>query len=185
MLETHGGRRGRFEFAHTHATASNRFEPEDRPRHLGAPRSHEPGDTEYFTATKLEAHVPRQTHSCEPLDLEDNLSGRPRRPREELVDVPADHRLHDRGGARVGDSPFINGTPVAQHREAVRNLPHLFEEVRDIDDREAALFEPADESKEFFDVRPRETARRLVEDENFGLQNQRAGNLDDLPGCER
>ncbi len=56
--------------------------------------------------------------------------------------------------------------------------------VRDVDDGDSPLGQPAHQLKDTFDFGLGQRARRLVEDEKSGVGADRAGNLNDLPLSE-
>ena len=72
------------------------------------------------------------------------------------------------------------GVPaVAEHGDAVGNLEHLVEVVRDVDDRDLLLLEPMDDAEDELRFLLGERRGRLVHDEDAGLAGERAGDLDD------
>ena len=85
-----------------------------------------------------------------------------------------------RSVGRVRGDPAADRFAVAQHGEAVADFADFFEEVRDVDDRDAPLAEPANEREESIDVTAREAARRFVEHEHAAFERDGAGDFDQL-----
>ena len=56
---------------------------------------------------------------------------------------------------------------VAEHDDAIRDLLHFFEEVRDIDDRQPARLQAADQPEQPLHVVVAQAARRLIEDQDM------------------
>ncbi len=83
------------------------------------------------------------------------------------------------GVGRAGD------LAVAQHRDAVGDREHLAELVGDEDDRLALVDEAADDGEELVDLAGRQYGRRLVEDQDVGLAEQRLDEFDPLLLADR
>ena len=72
------------------------------------------------------------------------------------------------------------GVPaVAEDGDAVGNLEDLVEVVRDVDDRDLLLLEPADDAEDELRLLLGQRGGRLVHDQDAGLAGERAGDLDD------
>ena len=82
-------------------------------------------------------------------------------------------------------SPVPTLRAVAQHGVAIGDLAHFLEEVADVDDRDAARREPADEREQPLDVGALEAARRLVHQQHARIAGERATDLDDLACRQR
>ncbi len=96
------------------------------------------------------------------------------------VEFVAEHRrdqLHpvERGGRILTDQ-----TAVAQHRHSVGDLVHLVEEVRDEQDRRAAVAQPAHHPEQFGDLVGVEAGRRFVEDQHPRRDRRRPRDRDQL-----
>ena len=76
-------------------------------------------------------------------------------------------------------------TAVAQDRDAVRDLVHLVDEVRDEDHRDSAPLEVAHDAEEQFGLIRVETRGRLVKDQNPRVLFERARDRDELPDGHR
>ena len=79
------------------------------------------------------------------------------------------------GGVHGGDPPA-----VLEHGDPVGEVEDLGEPVRDVQEADAALLEPAHERVEQLDLVVGERGGRLVHDEQPGVQGERLGDLDDL-----
>src|SRR5262249_6118103 len=82
----------------------------------------------------------------------------------------------------VGHGPPADAPAVAQHREGVGDLAHLLEEVGDVDDGYSPVAQPADEGEQPAGVLLGQGGGGLVEDEDADVEQQGAGDLDDLAG---
>ena len=69
---------------------------------------------------------------------------------------------------------------VAQHGDAVGQLHHLVDAVRDVDDRDAVGGELADDREQPPAFARRQRRGRLVHDQDASLDRQRLGDLDEL-----
>ena len=95
---------------------------------------------------------------------------------------------HERGEALLRRVLRVGGpddATVAQHGDAVGDLEHLAQLVRDEHDRLALVDEAADDAEELVDLARREHRGRLVEDEDVGLAEQRLQQLDALLLADR
>src|SRR4051812_43729968 len=66
-------------------------------------------------------------------------------------DVTSDHLPYDVGRAGRGDLGRADGLSIAQDGDAVAEAEDLVHFMRDVDDRDAAVLEVADEPEEAFD----------------------------------
>ena len=76
---------------------------------------------------------------------------------------------------------FRHALAVAQNHEIVGNLQQLLEEMTDIDDADAGIAQAADDLVQTFHLGDMQRRRRLVENENARILQQRARDLDQLP----
>ena len=103
----------------------------------------------------------------------------------ERGELLADHLLHEVDAQQLLGEVLPHELAVAEHREAVADLVHLVEEVRDEEDRDALLLQRADDAEELGDLVGVEARGRLVEDEHLRLHVDRAGDRDELLHRER
>lgn len=114
------------------------------------------------------------------LDLEDLLTRRHLRLRKHLLDVALDHKPGNRCGRRVPDRQGGDIKPVAQHGDLVAEFFDFVQIVRDIDDGDAFVAQPADQPEEDIGLAGHQGGRRLVEDQHLRLIEESAGDLHDL-----
>ena len=97
----------------------------------------------------------------------------------ELVERLADDQGNQllRGG--VGHPPFADQRSVAQNGDAIGDLEHLVEPMRDIDHADAARLERPQGVEQAVHLVGGKRGRRLVEDEDVGLHAQRARDRDE------
>src|SRR5713226_8552201 len=79
------------------------------------------------------------------------------------------------------DAGQADDLAVPQDGDSVSDALHLRQPMRDVDDGLAVLRDRADAVEKAFALRPREELRRLVEYENFRLERERLGDLEQLP----
>ena len=83
-------------------------------------------------------------------------------------------------GVRAGGEAAPGVAAVAQHDEAIRHRLHFLDEVRDVDDRDPARLQAADEIEQRANVRVPQAAGRLVEHEHAAAGRERARDFDEL-----
>ncbi len=92
----------------------------------------------------------------------------------------ADHHLGHRSGGFAGRDAGGNDAAEAQDRRAVAERADLVELVRDIEDRHAFGFELPQRSEQLIHLLRREHRGRFVHDEELGVLQQAAHDLDAL-----
>ncbi len=103
-----------------------------------------------------------------------------RHPGEHLGQAAAHHHLDDALRGEVRRGPAADVVAVAQDGEAVGDALDLFEEVRDVHHRHAAVAQPAYQGEQPFGVGQGQRAGRLVQHQHAHVQQQGAGDLDEL-----
>ena len=124
---------------------------------LGAAGTHQPVEAEDLARVQLEGDVVEQEAAAQPrqrhvLDAQQRLAGRMLRPREQRGRRAADHLLDDPGDVDVRRPRVRHDATVAQHRDAVADPEQLLELVRDVDDRDAAGLQVADDPEQALDL---------------------------------
>ncbi len=100
--------------------------------------------------------------------------------RKQHADPAAGHQFHElgvRGAACLDRCDLVS---VAQHRDAIGDLPDLPHAVRDIDDARAGGLELGDEIEQPGRLRFRQRGRRLIEDEEADFGQECLGDLHHL-----
>ena len=145
-----------------------RIEPEDRARDFRTAGADEPGA----------ARPPRPSHRANDTSVKlpglDRCSTRsssspasaPDVRRKVFLEPPADHHLDEGGAIDFGDGLRGHVPAVAQHGDVIAQQEDLFEPMADVDARDAALAQPADQLVEPIGFVLRQAARRLVEDDD-------------------
>ena len=82
--------------------------------------------------------------------------------------------------SRLGGRPGVDLLAVLEHRDGVAEVEDLLEPVGDVDDRDAAVGEAADDRVEQLDLVVGERRGRLVHLDDPGVEAHRLGDLDDL-----
>jgi hypothetical protein len=70
--------------------------------------------------------------------------------------------------------------PVSQDAHSIGNVHHLFQPVRDVDDRAVATLESANDFEQPRDLDGRERGRRFVHDEELGTLRDRSRDFNHL-----
>ena len=105
---------------------------------------------------------------------------RPRaRRRLELVERLADDQGNQLLRVGVGHPPFADERSVAQDGDAVGDLEHFVEPVRNVDHADAARLQRPQRVEQPMHLVGRQRRRRLVENEHVGLDAERAGDRDE------
>ena len=112
-------------------------------------------------------------------DREDDAIGRRRRLDEGVGHRSADDLLDEIARRGLADRDGGHAPPVAEHGDAVGDAEDLVEAVGDIDDADAARAEAPERVEEMLDVGLGQRRRRLVEDEDVGLDGERAADRDE------
>ena len=120
-----------------------------------------------------------------PADLEDDIARDTLRTRVQISDLSTDHQADEPIGRRTAHLAAPDGFSVAQDRESIGHLLNLFDEVRDVDDGELLLLEPADESEQALNVLLTEAAGRLIEHQHSTADGDRTGDLNELLRTDR
>ena len=85
----------------------------------------------------------------------------------DLLDRAVDHQRDEFGLVGLADLARGHERAVAQHRDPVAKLEHLFETMADVDDRDAAGLELSDQLEQRRRLLAGEIGGRLVEDEEL------------------
>src|SRR6202011_6406814 len=115
-------------------------EPENSLGEAGPPRPDQSINAHDFTAMYRKAHVGKVGQLCEVANLKDWIGMKMLvAAREEVRKSSAAHLPH-----KVCFVPLINRArtqphAVAKHGDSIRNRKHLYQFVRDVDDRDALL----------------------------------------------
>ena len=115
-----------------------------------------------------------------PVDLENNLADLGLLLREELLDVAADHPAHDLGLGHVLDGIGRDVFAVAHDRDHVAEREDLVEAVRDEDDAAPLVAEAPCDGEQSLDLDAAERRRRLIHDQEAGIEQDGFRDLDDL-----
>ena len=100
--------------------------------------------------------------------------------RIELLDRPADHQRDHARDVEVGLRAGSDQLPVAQHGDIVGKRDHVRQNVGDVDHRLAGLAQSSDQREEALGFACGQRRRRLVEDDDLGIELERARGLDQL-----
>ncbi len=161
-----------------------RFGAEDRARKLGAPRAHEPGETEDLALLHREGNVPEFLAPADAAHFESDFG---------MVEIGDGHRRVGQFAADHHRDDLRNRCPrrlnrahtgaIPHHGDAVGDALDLVHLVADVDHADAFVPEPPDDVEEFADLGLVEGGGRLVHDEDAGLEAERLGDFHHLlPG---
>ena len=151
------------------------FETEENARELRSSRAHQAEDAEHFSAVQAEGHVLDDAGRGERLGRKKDARLRRGVPRRvELLDRPADHQGDHARDVEVGLRAGGDQLAVAQHGDIVGKLDHVRQNVGDVDHRLAGRAQSSDQREEALGLPRRERGRRLVEDDDLGVELERA-----------
>ena len=97
-----------------------------------------------------------------------------------MSDRPADHHGDEFVHGHLVDLTCADEFAVTEHRHPVADLMDLLQTVGDINDADSLLFEAVDGGEELLDLTVREGSRRLVHNEDLGLDGEGLGHLHHL-----
>ena len=160
------------------------LEPEERLGELGLAVALHAGDGEDLAAAHVEAdvvddEVPDRVDDGEALDHECGLAELRLLLLHGELDGAADHERRELG-VRGGGRGLADDLAEADDGDAVGDLAHLAQLVRDEHDRGAALLELAHDAHELVGLLRGEHRGRLVEHEHAGVAGERLDDLDAL-----
>ena len=161
--------------AQAHPARAHGREAEQPAQQARAAGPHEPGDAQHLAPPQREAGL-------RVVRLQDDVARSPRPARKHLAHAPSDHQGDDLVPARVRGPAFAHVPAVSQHHEPVRDLLHLLQEVRDVDDGLALGGETAHQREQPPHVLPVQAAGGLVEHEHAAAHRERARDLHELLG---
>ena len=150
----------------------------DRPGQLGAPRAEQAGDAEHLALDQVDVGaslMPDPTLTERALrkgwsrvvgDVQPGAGA-------QRVGAAAEHRLDQVDPEELAGEVLADQLAVAQHGHPVADLVDLVEEVRDEDDRDAALLEVADHAEQLGALVQVQARRRLVEHQHADVGGDR------------
>ena len=101
------------------------------------------------------------------------------------MDIGADHHLCDRGCGFIARDAGANDLAVAQDGGAFAQRPYFFELVGNIEDSLSLVAQRAQHGKKVVDLLGREDRGRLVHDDEVGMAQKAAHDLDALALADR
>ncbi len=104
---------------------------------------------------------------------------------KELRHLAAHHEMRHADRVECRGGPRRHHPAVTQHRDPVRDGRNLRQAMGNIEDRDAARLQAADDGEERLGLDGRERRRRLVEDDDAVVHLERAGDLHELPLRDR
>ncbi len=114
------------------------------------------------------------------LDADDDITRGPRTPPIQILEAATHHQADDGLAGRFRRDAAARVAAVSQYHEAIGNRLHFFDEVRDVDDGQAARLEASEQIEQRAHVGVTEAARRLVEDEDAAPHRERPRDFHEL-----
>ncbi len=181
------GRRGDGDRAaiHPDRAGGGGRDPEDRLRHIGAPRPHQPGKAQDLAPVQLEADIVEHAREAEVLDLQDHIADLGLFLREHLGDLAPDHHPDDVVAGHIAARMGADIGAIAEHRKFIGDLEQLVHLVGDIDDAHALGLQVADDAEQVLHLGFGDRRGRLVHDQHIGFVAHRLGDLHHLPLRDR
>ena len=153
---------------------------EDRLGQFRTSGAHQAGETDDLARMDVEAHVADALRR-QAAHGKGRLAAASRSPLIEVGDRPADHGLNDFRFGELRRRPFRDQPPVAQHRHAIRQIPHFAHPVRNIDDADAVVVpEPPHHAEEPLRLLLGQGRGRLVQREHAQAAAKRPHDLHQL-----
>ena len=154
---------------------------DDGAEQLRPPRSGEAADAQNLALAHVEIDAVEHAGAGEAADGEDGFSETSQPGRKSVGDAPADHHADQAVMVDLIDRPRSDHRAVAQYGHAMADGEDFLQPVGDVDEGDALGREPPDHLEEFFELRPAERRRRLVEHDDAGIARQRGRDLHHLP----
>ncbi len=162
-----------------HRTGQHAVVAEDRFGQFGTPGAHQPGEADNFAGMNIECDVP---HSLgrQSLHGQGDAAPAPRSPIKEIRDGSPNHSVDDVGFRKFFRRPHRDQSSVAQHRDAVRQVSNLTHAMRNVDDGDAIVAEPANDPEKPLGFLFRKRRGRLVEGKHAQASAKRAHDFHEL-----
>ena len=162
-----------------HRSRGAPFQSGDGAQELALTFALDAGHADDLAGTRGKADI-REAGAREILDLEDGFARALRLVRKHLSERTARDHGDDLVGGNSRRRAAVDDLAVAQYGDVIGDLFDLAQPVRDVDDRDPFLAQPADELEKLDDVGLLERLRRLVEKQHLGFRRDRSGDLDDV-----
>ena len=163
----------------SHRAARGARKPEEALHELRGAAAHEAREAHDLAARDLQGDV-LEARAAEVVEREHALPRLAGLPGAALRDRGAHHHARDLAGRGVGDAPLGHERAVAQHRVGVAELKDLGHLVRDEDERGALVAQGPHDLEEVLDLGGIERRGGLVQDEQLGVEEERAADLQQL-----
>ena len=152
------------------------------PRHLGAARAHQPGETEDLALLQVEADVLEQLGGGQLLHVEDRLGALTWFGSHVGGQFATHHQLDDLRDGDLGTRAAVHELPVAQDGDPGGLAADLLHAVGDVDDAGVGPDETVHDPEQRLHLGVVESCRRLVHDQDLGVERERLGDLQQLLG---
>lgn len=153
---------------------------EDGPRHLRAAGADEAGQADDLAAADVEGDIGEDALAGQPAHAQRDLARLDLLLRVQLRQVAADHAADQVVLGHALDRFAGDPGAVAQGGDPLADLEDLLQTVGDEEDGGALLAQGADDTEEPGHLAAGEGRRRLVHDQDAGVEGERLGDLDDL-----
>ncbi len=156
------------------------IDSEDRASDLGTASTDEPGERDDLTGAHVEADVREDAAAAEVSHRDDGFADLRLLFGEQRRDVAPDHFAHQAVDRDVLREVGGDEGAVAHDGDAVAEIEDLVEAVRDEQDAGAPVAQRPRNREQAVDLDAAECGRRFVHDEDFGIERDGLGDLDDL-----
>ena len=159
------------------------LQPADGLGDLAASGADQSGETEDLAGLHLERDVAEPSALGQAVYRQDHVRGAVFLAlfvRILAVEDAADHRIDEFRRRRLGDVARHDVLAVAENRDSVAVVENLRQPVGDVDDRDAAGGEPANDAEERLRLALGQSGGGFVEDQHPAVERQRLGDLDQL-----
>src|SRR5262245_40077118 len=158
-----------------HSSGIETIGPEDRAKRLGAAGTHQPCQAENLSLSYLQTDVPQPGSSGQAFHMQRDVSLRMLAWLERLDRAIADHQPNDLVHRYADGGASSNHPPIAQHGNAIADLPDLFESVTYIKDAGSGVAKPAQVGEGELDLGICQRRRGLVEHQDSAWVGQCRG----------
>ena len=151
-----------------------------RAKHLDGAGTDLAGEADHHAAMRGQIEILHHRRHRQIFHHQHRFAGLALPARIHLAEASAEHHLHQMRAVDLIGAARAHQFAIAQHRDAVADLEHLTEPVRDVDDRLAFGFQRTQCIEDPFDLDVGQRRGRLVEDEDAGVACQHPRKLDKL-----
>lgn len=164
-----------------HFTRQRRIDAEQCPQHFRPPGTNKSRDANDFSAVYGKVEFVLRPFRCANADcFQGDIAGREGGPGEDAGDVTTNHES-DQVVVCDGVACEVSGEfTVTQNGDAVREITNFCQAMGDVDDTDNLTAQVSNDREQTFRFCCRQTGRRLIHNQDTGVDGQCLGDLDHL-----